>query len=70
MKLINQNEVFLFLPNKITIVSFRIRWFHVRQMNNLVYRVYPLSETMKEYIWNFGALDELDESQYIGEMLK
>eukprot|EP00493_Phyllostaurus_siculus_P022883 UN23217 len=38
-------------------------------MNNLVYRVYPLPETMKEYIWNFGALDELDESQYIGEML-
>ena len=39
-------------------------------MSNLVYRVYPLPETMKEYIWNFGALDDLDESQYIGEMLK
>lgn len=38
-------------------------------MNNLVYRVYPLPETMKQYIWNFGSLDELDESQYIGEML-
>ena len=45
-------------------------FFFFRLMSNLVYRVYPLPETMKEYIWNFGALDNLDESQYIGEMLK
>merc|ERR1719483_1152569 len=38
-------------------------------MNNLVYRVYPLPPTMKEYVWNFGHLDELDEQQYIGEMV-
>eukprot|EP00494_Astrolonche_serrata_P029108 UN29375 len=39
-------------------------------MNNLVYRVYPLPPTMKEYVWNFGHLDDMDEQQYIGEMLQ
>lgn len=38
-------------------------------MANLVYRVYPLPATMKEFIWNFGTLDDLDERQYIAEML-
>lgn len=34
-----------------------------------MYRVYPLPPTMKEYVWMFGSLSELDELQYVSEMV-
>ncbi|ETO06596.1 hypothetical protein RFI_30799 [Reticulomyxa filosa] len=39
------------------------------ELRNYVYRVHPLCETMKEYVWPFGRLSELDEQQYIVEMI-
>ncbi|ETO14009.1 hypothetical protein RFI_23362, partial [Reticulomyxa filosa] len=38
------------------------------ELSKYVYRVHPLCETMKEYVWSFGRLSELDEQQYIVEM--
>ncbi|ETO03185.1 hypothetical protein RFI_34225 [Reticulomyxa filosa] len=38
------------------------------ELSKYVYRVYPLCETMKEYVWSFGRLSELNEQQYIVEM--
>ncbi|ETO08487.1 hypothetical protein RFI_28900, partial [Reticulomyxa filosa] len=35
-----------------------------------VYRVVPLCDTMKEYVWPFGQLSALDEKQYIRAMTK
>eukprot|EP00495_Collosphaeridae_sp_1-RS-2012_P008304 TRINITY_DN8239_c0_g1_i1.p1 TRINITY_DN8239_c0_g1~~TRINITY_DN8239_c0_g1_i1.p1 ORF type:complete len:141 (+),score=1.69 TRINITY_DN8239_c0_g1_i1:63-425(+) len=37
---------------------------------DLVYRVYPLPESIKQYVWNLGQLDILDEYQYIWEMVE
>merc|ERR1719445_2326061 len=34
-----------------------------------MYRVYPLPPTMKEYVWMFRSLSELDELQYVSEMV-
>ncbi|ETO35633.1 hypothetical protein RFI_01430, partial [Reticulomyxa filosa] len=39
-------------------------------LSKYVYRVYPLCETMKEYVWMFGRLSDLDERQYIWEMTR
>ena len=36
-----------------------------RQMGSLVYRVFPLPPSLKTYVWNFGALSQVDERQYI-----
>ncbi|ETO36339.1 hypothetical protein RFI_00723 [Reticulomyxa filosa] len=38
------------------------------ELSKYVYRVYPLCETMKEYVWSFGRLSDSDEQQYIAEM--
>ncbi|ETO32802.1 hypothetical protein RFI_04311, partial [Reticulomyxa filosa] len=38
------------------------------ELSKYIYRVHPLCETMKEYVWSFGRLSELDEQQYIVEM--
>ncbi|ETN98551.1 hypothetical protein RFI_38946 [Reticulomyxa filosa] len=42
----------------------------VNDPNKWVYHVFPLCETMKEYVWLFGQLSELDEKQYIRSMVK
>eukprot|EP01084_Bolivina_argentea_P012685 23757_1 len=34
-------------------------------MGSLVYRVFPLLPSLKTYLWNFGALSQKDEQQYI-----
>ncbi|ETO01000.1 hypothetical protein RFI_36441, partial [Reticulomyxa filosa] len=39
-------------------------------LSKWVYRVFPLCETMKEYVWFFGQLSALDEKQYIRGMVK
>ncbi|ETN97223.1 hypothetical protein RFI_40308 [Reticulomyxa filosa] len=39
-------------------------------LSKWMYRVVPLCETMKEYVWTFGQLSELDEKQYIQAMTK
>ncbi|ETO05189.1 hypothetical protein RFI_32210 [Reticulomyxa filosa] len=39
-------------------------------LSKYVYRVHPLCETMKEYVWSFGRLSKPDEKQYIEEMVK
>ncbi|ETO08630.1 hypothetical protein RFI_28754 [Reticulomyxa filosa] len=39
-------------------------------LNKWVYRVFPMCETMKEYIWPFGQLNLLDEKKYIWAMTK
>ncbi|ETO30657.1 hypothetical protein RFI_06464, partial [Reticulomyxa filosa] len=39
-------------------------------LSQWVYRVFPLCDTMKEYIWPFGQLSLLDEKQYIWAMTK
>ncbi|ETN99929.1 hypothetical protein RFI_37538 [Reticulomyxa filosa] len=43
--------------------------FESDELGKYVYRVYPLCETMKEYVWSFGRLSDLDEQQYIVEMV-
>jgi hypothetical protein len=35
------------------------------KMSKLVYRVYPLPETMLDYLWDFGSLSPQDEELYI-----
>jgi hypothetical protein len=40
------------------------------QLSRLVYRVYPLPETMLDFIFDFGALEENDERLYIRCMLQ
>eukprot|EP00762_Andalucia_godoyi_P005385 ANDGO_08381.mRNA.1 Putative uncharacterized transmembrane protein DDB_G0290641 len=35
----------------------------------LVYRVHPLPETMMEYVWDFGRLDDVEEERYIEAMV-
>ncbi|ETO28710.1 hypothetical protein RFI_08415 [Reticulomyxa filosa] len=39
-----------------------------RELEDLVYRVFPLPESFKAYIWNFGSLADMDEQQYISVM--
>ncbi|ETO07495.1 hypothetical protein RFI_29897, partial [Reticulomyxa filosa] len=39
-------------------------------LSKWMYRVVPLCDTMKEYVWPFGQLSELDEKQYIRAMTK
>ncbi len=34
-------------------------------MQNLVYSVYPLAESMYDYVWNFDVLNVSDEEVYI-----
>ena len=41
-----------------------------RQMGSLVYRVFPLPPSLKTYVWNFGALSQMDEQQYIAVMTR
>ena len=36
---------------------------------NLVYKVYPLPESMFYYLWNYDKLDESDEYNYIIKIL-
>ncbi|XP_001629791.2 uncharacterized protein LOC5509270 [Nematostella vectensis] len=40
------------------------------EKSRLVYRVQPLPETMIDYVWDFGSLDEKDEEAYIGRMVE
>jgi hypothetical protein len=35
------------------------------KMSKLVYRVYPLPETMLDYLWDFGSLSAQDEELYV-----
>jgi hypothetical protein len=37
--------------------------------SRLVYRVYPLPETMIDFVWDFGSLDAQAEKFYIGSMV-
>ncbi|ETO10918.1 hypothetical protein RFI_26459, partial [Reticulomyxa filosa] len=39
-------------------------------LSKWVYRVFPLCETMKEYVWHFGQLSQFDEKQYIQAMVR
>ncbi|ETO05001.1 hypothetical protein RFI_32395, partial [Reticulomyxa filosa] len=39
-------------------------------LSKWMYRVVPLCDTMKEYVWPFGQLSKLDEKQYIQAMTK
>ncbi|ETN99846.1 hypothetical protein RFI_37621, partial [Reticulomyxa filosa] len=45
-------------------------WFGKDQLAQYAYRVFPLCETVKVHLWQFGSLFELDERQYILEMIK
>ncbi|ETO22356.1 hypothetical protein RFI_14844, partial [Reticulomyxa filosa] len=36
-----------------------------KEMDELVYRVFPLPRSLQTYVWNFGSLSEADEHQYI-----
>ncbi|KAK3579949.1 hypothetical protein CHS0354_020846, partial [Potamilus streckersoni] len=38
------------------------------EMSRLVYRVFPLPETMVDYVWDFGSISEKDEEAYIHRM--
>ena len=39
------------------------------EQSKLVYRVHPLPESMMDFVWDYGALDEEDEGLYIKRML-
>ncbi|ETO31657.1 hypothetical protein RFI_05461 [Reticulomyxa filosa] len=69
------------IPEEIKIIAacnpYRLRKWDIKdedelfasdELSKYVYRVYPLCETMKEYVWFFGRLSEVDEQQYIVEM--
>ncbi|ETN97577.1 hypothetical protein RFI_39952, partial [Reticulomyxa filosa] len=45
-------------------------WYHKDPLIKYVYRVFPLCQTVKAHLWQFGSLSELDERQYISEMTK
>ncbi|ETO01740.1 hypothetical protein RFI_35698, partial [Reticulomyxa filosa] len=45
-------------------------WYHKDPLIKYVYRVFPLCQTVKAHLWQFGSLSELDEHQYISEMTK
>ncbi|ETO30683.1 hypothetical protein RFI_06442 [Reticulomyxa filosa] len=45
-------------------------WSEKDRLAKYVYRVLPLCETVKTYLWQFGSLPDLDERQYILEMIK
>lgn len=40
------------------------------QLSKLVYRVHPLPETMIDYVWDYGTLQEKDEKTYIERMIQ
>lgn len=40
------------------------------RLEQLVYVVYPLPETMKQLVWDFGNINQEDELMYIQGMLK
>ncbi|KAK3603845.1 hypothetical protein CHS0354_042852 [Potamilus streckersoni] len=40
------------------------------EMSRLVYRVFPLPETMVDYVWDFGSISEKDEKAYVHSMIK
>jgi hypothetical protein len=35
----------------------------------LLYHVHPLPDTIIEYVWDFGALSDIDTEKYIVQML-
>jgi hypothetical protein len=37
---------------------------------SISYRVYPLPETMRQYVWDFGALDDKAQKDYIHSIVK
>ncbi|KAL3859944.1 hypothetical protein ACJMK2_010123 [Sinanodonta woodiana] len=39
-------------------------------LSHLVYRVFPLPETMLDYVWDFGSISEKDEKRYIHCMIQ
>ncbi|XP_078588710.1 uncharacterized protein LOC144869352 [Branchiostoma floridae x Branchiostoma japonicum] len=39
------------------------------ECSKLVYRVHPLPESMLDYVWDYGTLDEKDERSYITKMV-
>ena len=41
----------------------------VHDMSNLVYKVHPIPDTLKDFIFDFGALSETTESLYINRMV-
>jgi len=41
----------------------------VDEYSKLVYRVHPLSETMIDYVWDYGTLHSDDEKSYIKQMV-
>ncbi|XP_066278598.1 uncharacterized protein [Branchiostoma lanceolatum] len=41
----------------------------VDEYSKLVYRVHPLPESMLDYVWDYGTLDEKDERSYITKMV-
>ncbi|ETO07999.1 hypothetical protein RFI_29391, partial [Reticulomyxa filosa] len=45
-------------------------WFGRDHLAQYAYRVFPLCETVKAHLWQFGSLPDLDERQYILEMIK
>lgn len=40
------------------------------ELSKLVYRVHPLPETLIDYVWDYGSLNEIDEASYIKKMVK
>ncbi|CAH1258852.1 RNF213 [Branchiostoma lanceolatum] len=41
----------------------------VDEYSKLVYRVHPLPESMLDYVWDYGTLNEKDERSYITKMV-
>ncbi|KAL3859950.1 hypothetical protein ACJMK2_010129 [Sinanodonta woodiana] len=40
------------------------------ETSHLVYRVFPIPETMVDYVWDFGSISEQDEEAYIYRMIQ
>ena len=40
------------------------------EQSRLLHRVYPVPDTMLEYVWNFGSLTPEDEARYITSILR
>ncbi|KAK3603848.1 hypothetical protein CHS0354_042856 [Potamilus streckersoni] len=40
------------------------------EMSRLVYRVFPMPETMVDYVWDFGTISEKDEEAYVHRMIQ
>ncbi|ETN99625.1 hypothetical protein RFI_37845, partial [Reticulomyxa filosa] len=58
------------MDKKLNPKTYDIGWFRDDKLSIFVYCVFPLSETVKFHIWQFGSLSNLDEQQYILEMIK